>query len=360
LFGRIATMTSSTYLRRVQLDPSLMADRSTMLGIYSEDMQRLAGSLGPPPMRDHSCARLVTWNVNCLRGPDGRSTISASEAAAMLESLDADVLALQEAPVDFDSSWGDWLVEPLARLRELDAKLEGLGYKLLRSPATNPTLLATRLPISYTEGFSLDEQPVCSQNGDAVWSETRGARYAELQLPDSEVLGVYATHLHHKDTQLLGEKRSAFPGVRRREAEKLLEHWEGRNVKPVTMATLVLADFNQPLQKHYDAGEWQVVVAGLTHPAVAQPEADGVDELLVSKGFRCAYELAKGRNNFGGQPWPAMTHWTGTTIDFAYVHSHHLTSVGTYVQYSDLSDHAPVIIDVELTHAKETAQGTYQ
>lgn len=302
--------------------------------------------------------RLVTWNVNCLRGADGNSAIAASEVAGLLKRLDADVLALQEAPVEFDEAWGDWLTEPLSRLRELDAMLEELGYTLLRSTATNPTLLATRLPINYTEAVPLHEQPVLTQNGDSVWSEMRGFRYVELGLSDSNTLVVYATHLHHKDAELHGEEAITLPGVRRRETEKLIEHWEARDVKSVSAATVLLADFNQPLQRHYDEDEWKVVLAGLNHPAVAQPAADGVDELLRANGFHCSYELAKANNNFGGRPCPVMTHWTGTTIDFAYVHAPESTAVnGAYVHYSELSDHAPVVVDISLSCLAHKMQG---
>ena len=45
-----------------------------------------------------------------------------------------------------------------------------------------------------------------------------------------------------------------------------------------------------------------------------------------------------------------MTHWTGTTVDFSYFAavepSRGLSVVGTYVVYSDLSDHLPVVTDI--------------
>ena len=45
-----------------------------------------------------------------------------------------------------------------------------------------------------------------------------------------------------------------------------------------------------------------------------------------------------------------MTHWTGTTVDFAYFAcgdpNRGVHVVGTYVAYSDLSDHLPVVTDL--------------
>ena len=277
--------------------------------------------------------------------------MAPADVAGVLQSLDADVVALQEAPIDADDEvWGQWLVEPVKRLRELDALLQGLGYTLLRSPATNPTLVATRLPVQYSEALLLDAQPIRSLNGpnsDQVWSEWRGAQYVELALPTAQRIGVYATHLHHKDAELCRETGASIGGVRGRQTGALLRHWEARASASDTIATFVLADLNQPLRRHHDDAEWRVVSAGLRHPAVAQPEADGVEEQLRAKGFASAYDAAEGRVHFGGRPAPALTHWTGTAVDFVYVNAPAAVwgVAGAYVRYCDLSDHAPVVVD---------------
>ena len=88
----------------------------------------------------------------------------------------------------------------------------------------------------------------------------------------------------------------------------------------------------------------QVVLAGLQSPAVGQPAADGVAALLRAAGLTCAYASC-GENNFGGRPAPAMTHWTGTTVDFAYVAGAWAVR-GAYVRGSALSDHLPVVVDL--------------
>ena len=108
---------------------------------------------------------------------------------------------------------------------------------------------------------------------------------------------------------------------------------------------IVLADFNQPVRAHYDAEEWGVVAAGLASPHVAQPLDDGVSSLLAASGFACAYGLAE-RNNFGGRPAPPLTHWTGTTVDFGYVHGDAWRVAGAYVVNTPLSDHLPVVFDL--------------
>lgn len=83
---------------------------------------------------------------------------------------------------------------------------------------------------------------------------------------------------------------------------------------------------------------------------MCQPEADGVAALLEHHGFRSAYDVAEA-NNFAGRAAPPMTHWTGTTVDFAYLRD--LAPVasqvlGTYVCFTPLSDHLPVIVDLKV------------
>ena len=75
---------------------------------------------------------------------------------------------------------------------------------------------------------------------------------------------------------------------------------------------------------------------------------DGVRALLCEAGFECAYEAcrAPGMNNFGGRAAPPLTHWTGTTVDFAYVRGTGYKLAGSWVRYTPLSDHLPVAFDL--------------
>lgn len=404
---------SSSYLERASQDASIIANRTLMIAHYLEDVASPRPP-APPPGKTRAL-RFVTWNLNILCGPDWKTPISAEQVADLLASFDADVLVLQELPNDvLDTLWSSTLSEPLRRVRELDRRLRAIGYKLLRSDVENATLLAvsSRLHVCATESVALDTEPVASVNGEEVWTESRGARYATLQLQeDSEpfVIDIYATHLSHKDSTLVplasaaaevgsaaaaseGDGASLPPmrqpksrwksahavgGVRLRETEALLRHWRGQPRGPTTnRLALILADFNSPVREHYTAAEWRVIVAGLTAPGVAQPVDDGVAACLRTAGFRCAYELCED-NNFGGRPAPPMTHcaskdrttravvWcrhlqrpvvspacstgTGTTVDFAYVHGGDGWRVrGTHVVHTPLSDHLPVIFDLEL------------
>ena len=90
-----------------------------------------------------------------------------------------------------------------------------------------------------------------------------------------------------------------------------------------------------------------------------QPQNDGVSQALQKAGFVCAYDAAPPRTNFGGRTAPAFTHWTGTTVDYLYLLDDReetdrkksiggATVLGTYVVFSDLSDHLPVVTDLAI------------
>mmetsp|Transcript_20689 Transcript_20689/g.57175 ORF Transcript_20689/g.57175 Transcript_20689/m.57175 type:complete len:302 (-) Transcript_20689:81-986(-) len=190
---RQARLHASSYLQLGARQPSMIAEQFAMLECYLQDVRRLGALTEPAPAHVAAAeqggspvaVRLVTWNINMLMGADGKTRIEPHDAAALLASFNADVLALQESPVArLDELWSGWFTEPMCRVRELDVLLKGMGYELLRSPADNPTLLATRLPVLRTQdGPVLDAAPVQTLNGGALWSEVRAARFAELALP---------------------------------------------------------------------------------------------------------------------------------------------------------------------------------
>eukprot|EP00443_Scrippsiella_acuminata_P120438 CAMPEP_0115602708 /NCGR_PEP_ID=MMETSP0272-20121206/16051_1 /TAXON_ID=71861 /ORGANISM="Scrippsiella trochoidea, Strain CCMP3099" /LENGTH=396 /DNA_ID=CAMNT_0003038207 /DNA_START=44 /DNA_END=1231 /DNA_ORIENTATION=+ len=367
----------SSYLRLGREQPSVVADRDVMIRCYLEDIRRLQSDAEQPPSHEavHQQAgpdlvvRLVTWNINILMGADGATEVDPWDVASVVESLNADVLVLQEAPeVGLERLWGSAYYEgPVKRVRVLEKLLEGMGYRLSRSPATNGTLLATRLAVTFSEGHELDLNPgVYSVNGPncSLWCEMRAARFVELALPGMRgPLALYATHLHHKDIERRCD--TDVSGVRLREAEVLIRHWRERREVATSqasgedrsekqpMATVILADFNQPRSRDHDNEEdWHVVVTGLAHPYVAQPGDDGVADFMEAQGFSCSYDISGAKNNFGERRAPPFTHWTGTTIDFAYVHGLSQAGVevaGVYVKYTGLSDHLPVVTDLRVS-----------
>lgn len=349
---------ASSYLRLASKRPDLQGKRNFMVKCYLEDVDALRERDLPPtahiPVGEQKgsdlVVRFVNWNVNVLMGPDSYSSVEPESVAAILSSLNADVVVMQESPVQWkDASWESDFAQrgrgdELSRIQELDRLLAGMGYQLLRSPADNPTLLASRLPLRRMErGPMLDAAPIkfiSQYGGGEAWMEERAACYAELLLPGSRSCAVYATHLHHLD-----RCAAAGEGVRQREVLKLLEHFSCQRAPPPV--TVLLADFNQPRKLDYTAQEWEVISAGRRH--IGEPEDDGVAGLLSANGFSCVFDSRPVSSNFGSRYTPAFTHWTGTMVDYMYVHDVTPPSVevaGAFVCHTTLSDHLPLVVDL--------------
>jgi endonuclease/exonuclease/phosphatase family metal-dependent hydrolase len=178
-------------------------------------------------------------------------------------------------------------------------------------------------------------------------NEKRPLLYAELMLRGQK-LGIFGTHLHHVNY-------SEHPdGIRKAEAETLLSRI---NEHPELDSIIVAGDFNQPRKVDMQEAEWKVVAEACRR--FKSPENDGVSKLLQDAGFRASWDLPgtgilrnyPADSEYGAPP---MTHWTGTTLDFMYVHTAKRKQdancglIGMYVVFTDLSDHLPLVADMRI------------
>eukprot|EP00927_Polykrikos_kofoidii_P070905 TRINITY_DN67274_c0_g1_i1.p1 TRINITY_DN67274_c0_g1~~TRINITY_DN67274_c0_g1_i1.p1 ORF type:complete len:410 (-),score=27.39 TRINITY_DN67274_c0_g1_i1:110-1339(-) len=360
---------SSSYLNEGGTDPSVIANRSTMNRLYVSDLHRLRDVIPQHPKHvpvvsqpgyasgGRVTLRVLTWNINMLCGPDGSASVGSlkrinpDHVAHVISQVNADIVCLQETLDWIPPQFKDYLDsqgvgELDIRMQKLNDHLSTLGYGImLRScfpPAVgNPSLVASRVPVSYQETLRLAPEQA-QRHG---MGEPRSAVYLEASVAgrgDASV-GVYAMHLNHMNHALEEGQRAA-------EIQSLIEHTERRQQRTGRIATIITGDFNQARQQDYSAKEWSVIAAALSK--IKQPQNDGVSELLLKAGFICAYDTSPRDTNFGGRASPAFTHWTGTTVDYLYLQQHKEPSkaevVGSYVVFSDLSDHMPIVTDISV------------
>jgi len=309
--------------------------------------------------------RILSWNINMLCGPDGSASVGSHKridpdmVSEVIKRTNPDVICMQETidwmPPKYKEFFEKRGVGDMdERMRRLNVCLQEQGFdKLLRSCAPpsdgSPNLLASRLPFLREETFSL--APALTKEHGVT---ARSAAYVEIGVSKggNETLGVYVTHLHHLDHQ-------PIPGRRQAEIDSLLDHVSSRQQDVKRLATVVAGDFNQARAQEYTADEWAVVAQGLSK--IQQPLADGVSESLRKGGFVCAWDKVSPSTNFGGRAGPAFTHWTGTTVDYLYFLDEQASRTahgecsgryaeisGTYVEFSDASDHLPIIIDLTI------------
>mmetsp|Transcript_57945 Transcript_57945/g.135626 ORF Transcript_57945/g.135626 Transcript_57945/m.135626 type:complete len:363 (+) Transcript_57945:18-1106(+) len=336
----------SIYIHKALADPRLVGQAKEMKELYTKQVRSEAkkGHVVPASSLSALALRIVQWNLNCLCGIDGQTPQRASDVIKALAPCNADVLVLQEMPRGPAQSWWwePWRSTfPAEEMRALETGLQELGYQTqLRSSCFSSTLLCSRLTVVAVSEASLDSQH------DFRMPEDRAALLVSLRLEadadrrdpghGSLIVTICATHFHHQNFTVNDK------GVRKAEAELLLRHCSS-NTPSDSRCTVMVADFNQARRGDYSAEEWSVISAGLR--SIGEPEDDGVAELLTSQGWVCAYDIAAERNWRGTSP--PFTHWTGTTVDYAYMlapEDH--TKVSAHLLYSDVSDHLPIMTHV--------------
>eukprot|EP00929_Paragymnodinium_shiwhaense_P105157 TRINITY_DN70071_c0_g1_i1.p1 TRINITY_DN70071_c0_g1~~TRINITY_DN70071_c0_g1_i1.p1 ORF type:complete len:414 (+),score=44.90 TRINITY_DN70071_c0_g1_i1:137-1378(+) len=369
----------SSYIRRGMTDAGVIADRSVMNKLYVNDIHRLQSVV--PSCPEHvsltrqpsytkggrAQLRILTWNINMLCGPDGSASVGSLKRidpdliAEVIERVNPDIVCLQESidwmPPKYRQHFEKHGVADLdVRMRRLNDRLRQQGFGYLRRscapPSTgSPNLLATRLSVMHEETFDLAPELARAFEGTTA----RNAGYVEVKLSESgqSTLGVYNTHLHHIDNVPQEGRRAA-------EIETLLRHVSARKKITDRVATVVTGDFNEAREQDLTPVEWTVVAAAKVKLR-QKPQDDRVAATLRSAGFVCTYDASPPLSNFGGRAAPAFTHWTGTTVDYAYLldetPSHQVgpgtrtpraAVKGAYVVFSDLSDHLPIVTDLSI------------
>ena len=398
----------ASYLRRVdelksdaatvdEGDALICARWSTMLPSYIADVLERAART--PPLHAHEpllaqeargartlILRVAQYNMNVLLGADFKPPhFPVDDAAALLLSLNADVLFLQEASVQtfppkpagaaadqFDSA-GD----QTARILALHAALRAAGYAIHVADADsvyNPALVATRLPVRDAgEPFNVDVGEFREHLLAAAASrvpELRGARVVRVSLgadARAPTLACVATHLHHEE--------SGKRGVRAAEVREIIRHLGGECASggggcggggggDDSEVVILATDCNAVRRRDYNAKEWAVIARGKEKigepvcPHAADcgcaPASDGVEEAFVGGGFEATFDdTADGRA-------VEFTHWTSTCVDFAWWKRPRLGHAaggavaavwrvrGVWPVWSAMSDHIPLVHEWEV------------
>ena len=303
--------------------------------------------------------RVMSWNVNNLCGlmsnsDPGDQPNPPEDFADVIRWLQPDVIVLQEMVSEARHYDDAQFARACSRVKDLEGILEADGFSICKSTCGNPTLLATKLVITEMESFNLDRHhqwrtKVSTTPGKLMRdaqgqkkevNESRAALYVKVACGGGLDLGIYATHLHHRNYT------KSSDGARAAEMRVLLDHQALRK----DAAALVVADFNQPHERDYSRADWNIMVKSSVEDVVAD---DGVDDLLQREGFKVCWDLP-GLRNFSGTGAPPLTHWSGTTVDHVYLQSRmkFLKLVAAFVGFNSLSDHLPVVVDISIDKSK--------
>ena len=115
--------------------------------------------------------------------------------------------------------------------------------------------------------------------------------------------------------------------------------------------TILAADFNEKRENHYSKSEWAFLKGG-EHPC-GEDNMHGPLGVLETAGFVNVSDVDCTRGAFSKLSGaPIFTHWTGTIVDYAYLHgavedqTTTVTVEAVYTIPTVLSDHLPTVLDV--------------
>jgi hypothetical protein len=276
--------------------------------------------------------------------------VDAASIMDILMPLNPDVIFFQEScvlsyspPTLASSNWWDDLPDSSQRISQLHTLLRSAGYQIVQADGCqNPAMIATRLIIASVEPpFIIDVDPFRSHMLAQQPPELRSARLVALKLGHAEDCAEFiavVSHLHHKETP-------ETVGLRLAEVRSITRQLHATLLSRPQAAAVFATDFNCPRRQDYNEREWSVIAR--IKRKLGEVEVDGVAEELAREGFACTYGAAA----------PVLTHWSSTTVDFAYFRQpqrSHWTwySDGFYVvshkERDALSDHLPVVHDFKL------------
>lgn len=298
--------------------------RQTFLEYYQRDNERATEEADPAIPPRSAKFRTLQWNLNGWAGDSGRlhALTHSKQIISTILQADADFIILNEY------HWGDY-----GRAHaELEAALQRQGYHTkICGNVFCPTFVATRWSTSHKTEW--------------VLSRERSALVLQVVNEQGESLTVIGTHLDHRDGEQRHREMSTllqelFCRQRNRNPQEENDSCNSNDVLAGTRIILA-GDLNQQRQKDYSEQEWNGAIA----PNMMRRKTcfdDGVDKLLQSEGFMCAWDTKPTNTNWTTEH-PPSTHWSGTIVDYSY--GRNVAANSIYISPAKWSDHRMTLVD---------------
>lgn len=308
------------------------------------------GRASVPPRKPRSL-RVLQWNVNGFAGDTGLETtpLLAQRISETILQADADCIFLNEFSWNFADH--DSAQETLRRILQQ----EGYHTQLCASQVECPTFCATRLPTRHAP-----QEIRLSHERSAIVLQLKGSDDEEQ---DVTVVGTHLDHecgrqRHYEMKTLL---QGLFPAANTTASrtssgnpqdtncgeglDATSASWTRGELNQYTLSQrmILVGDLNQQRRVDYTPLEWNMaLVPNMKSRGVC--DDDGVDEMLQRNGFVCAWDdkTTDCTKNWT-TTYPPSTHWSGTTVDYAYGRSMHATRV--FVSPTGWSDHRMTVVD---------------
>lgn len=283
---------------------------------FLDDTRKHAGENIYIPAKEEGILRVITFNI-CMWHTIHKDP-NFQEIGQLINALDPDIIILQEV-VDWEKTHAYYVscgYSPLAPMCDT------------KQPAHTPAIFAKNCTVTYTHGAVFKDQ----------WNPERELSYVRLDANFQGVpLTIYGLHLE------VDQIKTGYSNedIRTKQLEELvadtalLPH---RNV-------IIAGDFNTVREQDYhftidSIDGWQLVKKAYASVNIAiEPQAL---DYLTAQGYHTSFELLNWQN-------PTYTNWASRALDFIFMSpGWSLPVVGSYVYYTDLSDHLPIIADFKM------------
>nr|QBK86464.1 MAG: endonuclease/exonuclease/phosphatase family protein [Marseillevirus LCMAC102] len=266
------------------------------------------------PQKSQNVIRFMTYNVHFWTDPSGKKTFD--KFVTHIKNLQPDIIGLQEVLIPgphsrhSHSSLGWSIKNTFSPLYKMGYKIKSCGASKTASLGQTSfgNVLASSLPIVSSDFFILDtpQEPRCVIIG-------------EIKLPDGQNILIVIVHLDVYD--LTGK-------TRRRQLKMVFERIDSYGNLP----TIIMGDFNSLKYDDYSFSEKE----WLKRNSQGNVDYETI-EMLKTKGFQDVFERPL-----------KYTVWTGRRVDYIFGRNFPYKVSGTYIYYSDSSDHLPLIADINL------------
>lgn len=302
----------STIWQYRSLDQKLTKDE--MLNCFIEDCQKCSkeNAVIPDHQKNERTVRIATYNVHFWADPFKK--LNFDNIINVISKVNADIFVLQEVTGNPD------------QLKKLFAKIGYNNFVFMGTTNLNNfgNLIISKYPFvgkPITKIFRVDKNR----------NYKRGFINVKIKISNDKIISVYGTHLDVYDNS---EKR------RFEEIKELIEVSQKDNNENI----MILGDFNSVRMKDYQYEINKNLVWDMLNKSNEQRNGFQTPtitlETLEKEGYKTSFE-------FANKPSPKFTVWSGTVIDFIYLHRNwNLPTLGSYIWYNSCSDHLSVMIDI--------------
>lgn len=280
---------------------------------FLKDTQKHAVENKYIPAKKKNILRVMTFNI-CMWHTIHKDP-NFNQIGELIKALDPDILILQEV-VDWPKTLAFYVscgFSPLAPM--CDTKL----------PAHTPAIFAKNCTVTYIHGALFKDQ----------MNLQRELSYVRLDADFNGMpLTIYGIHLEVDQIQTGYSNED----IRKKQLEELVA--DAKNLPHNNV--IIAGDFNTVRKQDYEYSPdaWQLVKKAYASVNIdIKPQAL---DYLTEQGYSTSFELLNWHN-------PKYTNWACRALDFICMSPcWSLPIVGSYVYYTDLSDHLPIIADFQL------------